>query len=124
MGLAMKVNLILYDAQAANADSAGSCPGGQMSKIFWRLILPIILAGSLAAGLTLGVMERRVWWPTRPWWWQRSYLYVAAGIFVALFLATLWKTLTWGRESEEYAELLKEEEVEEEKTRRRRDHPA
>jgi len=79
-------------------------------KIFWRLVLPVILAGTLAAVLTLGIMERSVWWPVRPWWWRRGYLYLAAGIFVVLFFSSLWKTLNWGKESEEYAELLEEEE--------------
>jgi hypothetical protein len=85
-------------------------------KIFWRLIVPLVLAILLAAGLTLGFMERSAWWRTRPWYFQRGYLYIAAAIFVALFIASLWKTLHWGKESEEYAELLKEE-ADEEKRR-------
>jgi hypothetical protein len=87
-------------------------------KIFWRLIVPLVLAILLAAGLTLGFMERSVWWPTRPWYFQRGYPYIAAAIFVVLFVASLWKTLNWGKESEEYAELLKDEKADEEKRRR------
>jgi len=50
---------------------------------------------------------------------QRDHLYLGAGIFVVLFVTSLWRTLTWGKESEEYAELLKEED--EEAKRRRQD---
>ena len=109
----------MYDAHTANADSAKYRAGGSNTlKIFWRLILPLVLAVVLAAGPTLaGLMGRRVWW--RSWWLQRDHLYLGAGIFVVLFVTSLWRTLTWGKESEEYAELLKEED--EEAKRRRQD---
>jgi hypothetical protein len=98
-------------------DCTAGFAGDNGLKIFWRFIVPLVLAILLAAGLTLGFMERSsVWWPNRPWYLQRGYLYLAAAIFVALFIASLWKTLRWGKESEEYAELLKEE-ADEEKRR-------
>jgi len=42
-----------------------------------------------------------------------------AGIFVFFFLTSLWNALRWGKESEEYADLLKEEEAEEIRRRRK-----
>jgi type VI protein secretion system component VasK len=89
-------------------------------KIFWRLILPFILAAVLAVGLTFEVIGRgsgrfhgsfRSFGP--PW----LRLAVIGGIFVFFFVFGLWNTLTWGKESEEYADLLKEEEADEVKRR-------
>jgi len=86
-------------------------------KIFWRLILPLVMAVVLAAGPTLvGLMGGRSW--RHSWWLQRDHLYLGAGIFVVLFVASLCQTLTWGKESEEYAARLQEEEAEEARRRR------
>jgi len=94
-------------------------------KIFWRLILPFILACILATGLTLEVIGRsrsrffgyRGW--SGPPWLRFGGMYLLGGIFIFFFLTSLWNALKWGKESEEYADLLKEEEAEE--TSRRTD---
>jgi len=93
-------------------------------KIFWRLILPFILACLLATGLTFEVIgrirSRSIWafFPIGPPW-LRFGGYLIAGIFVFFFLTSLWNALRWGKESEEYADLLKEEEAEEIRRRRK-----
>jgi hypothetical protein len=91
-------------------------------KIFWRLILPFILALVLAVGLTLAILGHSTgrfsgwfWWSYGPPWLRFAEI---GGLFVVFFVIGLWQTLTWGKESEEYAELLKEEEDEEAKRRR------
>jgi hypothetical protein len=99
--------------------------GSSALKIFWRLIFPFVLAVVLAVGLTLEVIghgSRRLfgsfWWSYGPPWLRIAEI---GGIFVFCFVYGLWQTLTWGKESEEYAELLKEEETEEAKRRHQDD---
>jgi hypothetical protein len=115
----------LYDARATYADSAWLCAAvfteDSAMKIFWRLILPVILAAVLAVGLTFEVIGRgsgRFHGFGPPWFRGVGGVYLMGGIFVFFLVASLWKTLHWGKESEEYAELLKEEEADEEKRRR------
>jgi hypothetical protein len=85
------------------------------------LILPSILAVVLAAGLTLDLMGRSYGSTIGPWWLRQSYLSLAAIAFVLLFVSSLWKTLKWGKESDEYAALLKKEEEDEARRRRHSD---
>jgi hypothetical protein len=90
-------------------------------RIFWRLILPFTLAVVLAVGLTLEVIGHgsgRFFGSLRPYGPPWLRLAVIGGIFVFFFVSGLWNTLTWGKESEEYADLLKEEGADEEKRRR------
>lgn len=106
------------------ADCAGGFAGDSALKIFWRLILPFVLALVLVVGLTFEVIghgsrnsNHSFWWLGPPWL-RVGGAYVIGGIFVFFFVSSLWKTLHWGKESAEYAELLEEEEADEE-TRRR-----
>jgi hypothetical protein len=82
------------------------------------LILPFTLAVVLAAGLTLefiGHGSSRFLGSLRPYGPPWLRLAVIGGFFVFFFVSGLWNTLSWGKESEEYAELLKEEDADEEK---------
>jgi hypothetical protein len=88
--------------------------------------LAVHLACLLATGLTLGVIgggsrSRFFRHPVTPGppWLRFGYLYLVGGIFVFFLLRSFWNALKWGKESQEYADLLKEEEAEE--TSRRKD---
>ena len=87
-------------------------------KIFWRLILPVILAVALGAGLVTSFAGRMISRPLRPLWQQPVFLYLAGAIFAAVLVVCLWNTLQWGEESEEFAARLEEEEAEEARHRR------
>jgi hypothetical protein len=94
-------------------------------KIFWRLILPFILACLLATGLTFEVIGRtrsssiRSFFAIGPPWLRFGGLYLVGGIFIFFLLTSLWNALKWGKESEEYADLLNEEEAEETRSQRK-----
>jgi hypothetical protein len=75
------------------------------------LILPLCAACFLAVvGTLLFAGRPSFWFPVyRPL--GRVGLYVAAGVFLVLFVTSLGKALRWGREAEEYEVSLKEEEA-------------
>jgi hypothetical protein len=75
-------------------------------KIFWRVVLPFVLACGLAiAGAMAMVGSRSSLWGFVDW----RFDYVLAGAaFVVLLFGFVGKTLRWGKEAEEYEELLHE----------------
>jgi len=100
-------------------------PKGCMLKVFWRLILPAILAVVLAIVLTLEVMGHGgssmggsfgLYGPLR-----YAGACLIGAIFIIFLISSLRNTLKWGKEAEEYKELLKEEEASEARRRRQRD---
>lgn len=88
-----------------------------LSKIFWRLVLPIVLALLFAIAWMLEFTGRA----------SRSLggggsivgLYVNAALFLACVVVGLWNTLRWGKEAEEFETELKEaDEIEKERRRK------
>ena len=84
-------------------------------KAFWRIMLPSVLALVMAIA---GVLEaegrlRQGFFPAR------GSLYGTAILFSVLFGVSLWNTIHWGKEAEEYESNLKEAD-QIEKDRRRR----
>ena len=99
-----------------------------LSKLFFRLILPIVLALALSIWWILVSLGRRrgvfgsaggrwPYWHVDP----RIVWIAAAAIFLMVFVVNLTKALKWGKEADEYAELLKEEQADDMKRRFERD---
>jgi hypothetical protein len=102
-----------------------------MFKVFWRLLLPVILAVVLALALTFEFMGQGAsfrrglggssFWSYGPLWLRYAGACFIGGIFILFLVSSLWKTLKWGKEAEEYEDMLKEEEADEAKGRCQRD---
>lgn len=78
-------------------------------KIFWRIILPLCLGCLLAAAGTFALIGRSPQQISWYYWWWPDNLYMIAAVFAVLLVASCIKALRWGKEAEEYEELLKEE---------------
>lgn len=95
-----------------------------LSKLFFRLILPTLLALALSIVwifFALGQSRRGFYgWE---WGWPSSHIVsrivgiVAAAIFLIVFAINFGMALKWGKEADEYAGLLEEEEADEMKRR-------
>ena len=89
-----------------------------LSKLFFRLILPIVLAVALSIWWmfgSLGQARRGFFSSGSGWGWPYRHVdarivgITVAAIFSVVFAINLSKTLKWGKEGDEYAELLKEQ---------------
>ena len=98
-----------------------------LAKLFFRLILPIVLALALSIWCTFALLGQarlapgsRLRWP---YWYVdlRIFGIAAAAIFLIVFAVNLTKALKRGKEADEYAELLKEEQADEMKRRSEQD---
>lgn len=86
------------------------------SRLFWRIILPFVVAFAQAIVWvlfgripTFGIAARA----------PNSSVYVSAATFVVCLIVALWNTLRWGKEAEDFESHLKDaEEVERERQRR------
>jgi hypothetical protein len=81
-------------------------------RIFWRLILPFVLACILAAVSIVGLIgssSSRLPWGFR--WWRPVNFYVLGALFIVFLVVSLWNALRWSKEAEEYAESLEDEEA-------------
>ena len=96
-----------------------------LSKLFWRIIMPLLLAlvltfvGLLGAGGGAGSLlhghSMRFYGNI---WHRNLYLFTFAIFLIVVFANELRITLKWGKEAEEFESELKEDEVEEEHRRR------
>jgi hypothetical protein len=97
-----------------------------LSKLFFRLILPILLALALSI-VWLFASVGQAHGSFLGWGWPfsrtdpRIFGIAAAAIFLIVFVVNLGMALKWGKEADEYAELLEEEKADELKRRSGRD---
>lgn len=88
-----------------------------LSKLFWRIILPFIMALVIVVISDLA-MQRLFRHSLLPALGYRSTLYLNAIFFCVVFSATLYNTLHWGKEAEDFeAELNAEDKPEAEQRR-------
>jgi hypothetical protein len=86
-----------------------------VGKLFWRIILPFILALVIAI---VGVMDMngRI---RMGFFGGGGSLYGIAALFCVLLAISFWRTLGWGKEAEDFESHLKDaEEVERDRQRR------
>ena len=89
--------------------------GRIVGKIFWRIILPFILALVIAI-VTVMDMNGRV---RMRFLGGGGSLDGAAVLFCVLLAINFWRTLRWGKEAEDFESHLKDaEEIERERQRR------
>jgi low affinity Fe/Cu permease len=89
---------------------------GLWSRLFWRIILPFVLAFAQAIVWvlfgripTFGISPRS----------SNINVYVSAATFVVCLVVALWNTLRWGKEAETFeSEIKEEDEIEKERRRR------
>lgn len=86
-----------------------------LSKLFWRIVLPFVLAFLLAIAQVMEI-EGRLQMSFFP---DRGSLYTTIPLFCILFGIGLRNTLRWAKEAEEYEVHLKEADEIEKKRRRR-----
>ncbi len=87
-----------------------------VSRLFWRIILPFVVAFVQAIVWVLfGRIPSFGISPRAP----NISVYVSAATFVVCLVVALWNTLRWGKEAEDFESHLKDaEEVERERQRR------
>lgn len=96
-----------------------------LSFLFWRILLPFVLAllltfaGLMGTGGGAGILGDN--WPGSPVHdaWNHYFYLLFAVFIVVMFVNELRITLKWGKEAEEFETELKEaDEIEEERRRR------
>jgi hypothetical protein len=86
-----------------------------LGKLFWRIILPFILALVITIVAVMDMNGRiRV-----GFFRGAGSLYGSAALFCVLLAVSFWRTLGWGKEAEDFeSHLNNAEEVERERRRR------
>ena len=91
-------------------------------RLFWRIVLPFVLALVIAVSEIMELLGRRGGGgccPSGPeslLWAQILFVVI---IFCVLFGIAFWNTLHWGKEAEQFeAELKEADEIEKERRRR------
>jgi uncharacterized membrane protein YhaH (DUF805 family) len=88
-----------------------------LSWLFWRILLPFVLALVLTFAAILGASRGfRIGGPRSLFhvnaWDRNFYLCLFAVFLIVLFANELRTALRWGKEAEEFESELKEDEVE------------
>ena len=87
-----------------------------LSKIFWRIILPFILALVIAIAAVMEASGRFRWGSSGGG--GAGFFYVTVALFCVLVGLAFWRTLRWGKEAEDFESHMKDaDEIEGERRR-------